>query len=66
MTNRNTSLPLAALRTSLASAALLLAGVVALAAATDGFQAFTTEAARRVAVRRLAGGRQDRRTPPSR
>jgi protein SCO1 len=41
----------AGLRTSLASAALLLAGGVALAAATDGFQAFTTETARRVAVR---------------
>jgi protein SCO1/2 len=40
------------LRTSLASAALLLAGGVALAAATDGFQAFTTETARRVAVGR--------------
>jgi len=39
------------LRTSLASAVLLLAGGVALAAATDGFQAFTTETARRVAVR---------------
>ena len=39
------------LRTSLASAALLLAGGVALAAATNGFQAFTTETARRVAVR---------------
>ena len=42
----------AALRTSLASAALLLAGGVALAAASDGFQAFTTETARRVAVGR--------------
>ncbi len=42
----------AVLRTSLASGALLLAGGVALAAATDGFQAFTTETARRVAVRR--------------
>jgi protein SCO1/2 len=39
-------------RTALVSAALLLVGVVALAAATDGFQAFTTETARRVAVRR--------------
>ena len=39
------------LRTSLASAALLLAGGVALAAATNGLQAFTTETARRVAVR---------------
>ena len=42
----------AALRTGLASAALLLAGGVVLAAATDGWQAFTTETARRVAVRR--------------
>jgi protein SCO1/2 len=42
----------AVLRTILASAALLLAGGVALAAATDGFQAFTTETARRVAVQR--------------
>jgi protein SCO1/2 len=41
----------ALLRTCLASGALLLAGGVALAAATDGFQAFTTETARRVAVR---------------
>ena len=39
------------LRTSLTSATLLLAGGVALAAATNGFQAFTTETARRVAVR---------------
>jgi protein SCO1 len=42
----------ATFRTSLASAALLLVGGGALAATTDGFQAFTTEAARRVAVRR--------------
>ena len=41
----------AVLRTSLASAALLLVGGVALAAATNGFQAFTTETARRVGVR---------------
>ena len=41
----------AVLRTSLASAALLLAGGVALAAATNGLEAFTTETARRVAVR---------------
>jgi len=41
----------AVLRTGLASAALLLAGGVALAAATNGLQAFTTETARRVAVR---------------
>lgn len=40
------------LRTSLAATALLLAGGVTLAAATDGFEAFTTETARRVAVRR--------------
>ena len=39
------------LRTTLASTALLLGGGVALAAATNGFQAFTTETARRVAVR---------------
>jgi protein SCO1/2 len=39
------------LRTLLASLALLLAGGAALSAATDGFQAFTTEAARRIAVR---------------
>ena len=40
------------LRTALASAALLLGSAVGLAAATDGFAAFTTETARRVAVRR--------------
>jgi protein SCO1 len=56
MTNGNISLPMAVLRTSLASAALLLAGAVALAAATDGFRAFTTETARRVAVRRRPAG----------
>jgi protein SCO1 len=39
------------LRTSLASAVLLLVGGVALAAATNGLQAFTTETARQVAVR---------------
>lgn len=39
------------LRTLLASLTLLLAGGAALSAATDGFQAFTTEAARRIAVR---------------
>jgi protein SCO1/2 len=39
-------------RTALVSAALLLVGAVVLAAATDGFRAFTTETARRVAVRR--------------
>ena len=42
----------AILRSTLLSVALLLAGGAALAAATDGFQAFTTETARRVAVRR--------------
>jgi protein SCO1/2 len=50
MTKGINSLTMTVLRTSLASAALLLAGGVALAAATDGFQAFTTETARRVAV----------------
>ncbi len=44
--------PMAGLRTGLISAALLLAGGVGLAAATDGFQAFTAETARRIAVRR--------------
>ncbi len=39
------------LRTLLASLTLLLAGGAALSAATGGFQAFTTEAARRIAVR---------------
>jgi protein SCO1 len=39
-------------RTWLLSAALLLGGAAGLAAATDGFAAFTTETARRVAVRR--------------
>jgi protein SCO1/2 len=38
-------------RTGLASVVLLVAGGVALGAATNGFQAFTTETARRVAVR---------------
>ena len=40
-----------ALRTSIASAALVLAGAWLFAGATDGFQAFTSEAARRIAVR---------------
>ncbi|MFI4920196.1 MAG: SCO family protein [Gammaproteobacteria bacterium] len=40
------------LRTLLASLILLVAGGVALAAATDGFQAFTSETARRLDVRR--------------
>ncbi|MGH8455358.1 MAG: SCO family protein [Stenotrophobium sp.] len=38
------------LRTLLASLALLLAGGIGLSAATDRFQAFTTETARRIAV----------------
>ncbi len=41
---------MSALRTSSASVALVLAGVALVADATDGFQAFTSEAARRVAV----------------
>jgi protein SCO1/2 len=40
------------LRTVLLSVALLSGGGAALAVATDGFQAFTTETGRRVAVRR--------------
>jgi protein SCO1/2 len=52
MTARIDAARTAVLRTCLASAALLLAGGVVLAAATDRFQAFTTETARRVAVRR--------------
>ncbi len=43
---------MAILRTLLASVVLLLAGGAALSAATDRFQAFTTETARRLAVRR--------------
>ncbi|TAM75319.1 MAG: SCO family protein [Candidimonas sp.] len=43
---------MAILRTLLASLVLLLAGGAALSAATDRFQAFTTETARRLAVRR--------------
>ncbi len=39
-----------ALRTLLASGLLVLAGVVVMAALTDGFTAFTTESARRVRV----------------
>ena len=39
-----------ALRTSIASVALVFAGAALVAGATDGFQAFTSEAARRVAV----------------
>lgn len=41
-----------ALRTVLVTVFLLLVGLAGLAAATDGFHAFTTETARRVAVRR--------------
>ena len=52
MRTGRSSAAMTVLRTSLASAAVLLAGGVALAAATDGFQAYTTETARRVAVRR--------------
>lgn len=40
------------LRTALASVVALVAGAVALAVATQGFSAFTTETARRVAVSR--------------
>ena len=43
---------MALLRTLSLSLALLLAGGATLDAATDGFQAFTTESARRLAVRR--------------
>ncbi|TAK51608.1 MAG: SCO family protein [Betaproteobacteria bacterium] len=39
------------LRTLLASLALLAAGIAVLAFATDGFRAYTTEAARRIGVR---------------
>ncbi len=42
---------MSALRTSIASVALVLAGAGLFAGATDGFQAFTSEAARRIAVR---------------
>lgn len=42
---------MSALRTSIASGALVLAGAWLFAGATDGFQAFTSEAARRIAVR---------------
>lgn len=45
-------LPVRFLRTVLASAVALAAGTVALAVATQGFSAFTTETARRVAVSR--------------
>lgn len=42
---------MSALRTLLASLLILVAGVAALAAATDGFRAFTSETARRLDVR---------------
>lgn len=51
MTGRVTSPHTVLLRTILASIAVLLAGGVALATATDGFRAFTTETGRRVSVR---------------
>lgn len=43
---------MSALRTSLASLLILAAGIATLAAATDGFRAFTSETARRIDVRR--------------
>ncbi len=43
-----------ALRTSIASVALVLAGAALLAGTTDGFRALTSEAARRVAVHERA------------
>lgn len=43
---------MAALRTAFASIVLLLAGGATLAIATDGFHAFTSESARRLAVQR--------------
>ena len=52
MTTDQHTPPSAILRTVLVTVGLLLTGAVALARATDGFQAFTTETARRVAVRR--------------
>ncbi len=52
MTTDQPTPPSAILRTVLVTVGLLLTGAVALARATDGFQAFTTETARRVAVRR--------------
>ena len=47
------------LRTLLASAVVAVAGGLGLAAATDGFLAFTTESARRVAVQRHPEGVPD-------
>lgn len=41
---------MSAVRTLLASLAIVAAGVTALATATDGFRAYTTETARRIAV----------------
>lgn len=52
MTNGAASARGALFRTILLSVTVLLAGGGVLAAATDGFQAFTTETARRVSVRR--------------
>jgi len=52
MTRGVASAPGALFRTILLSVTVLLAGGGALSAATDGFQAFTTETARRVSVRR--------------
>lgn len=52
MTHGVASAPGALFRTILLSVTVLLAGGGALSAATDGFQAFTTETARRVSVRR--------------
>jgi len=51
MTRGVASAPGALFRTILLSVTVLLAGGGALSAATDGFQAFTTETARRVSVR---------------
>lgn len=45
---------MSALRTLLASLLILAAGVAALGAATDGFEAFTAESARRLSVRTQA------------
>jgi protein SCO1/2 len=52
MTNRPDTAARAVLRTVVLSVTLLAAGGGTLALATDGFQAFTTETARRIAVRR--------------
>ena len=47
---------MSALRTAVLSVALLVAGGEGIAIATDGFRAFTTETARRLAVRRRPVG----------